>query len=233
MARIPLILAGLMILVAAYGAFTSEAAIMVLGLVLAVGAMAANAISYSVRNRADDSDQDLSPTSRTMLRPIRVLKQELEDLVAGTKSETVRVLGLEALEDARHLYGQAVSMLRNRDTLTKNLFNHSTTEAEVSRLEKSLKTAQGDDATALSTTLEARRTEIEHYHRMQEQVGRIDADLKVAEATLSELKTRLTLSDGTADRAEERSSELKDSMQRLRALSVSFDEADDLLREAR
>ena len=69
-----------------------------------------------------------------------------------------------------------------------------------------------------------------HYDRMQQSLLEIDLDVKKAEAALSELRARLAVS-ATVSPEVGGQNELDEVVSRLKSLSVSFDEAEEMLKE--
>ncbi|HZH99330.1 MAG TPA: hypothetical protein VEX38_10195 [Fimbriimonadaceae bacterium] len=181
-------------------------------------------------NRQETYEDELSPESRTLLRPIRKLHQELAQFVSSSDQSEIRVIGAEALHESRTIVQHCVKLLQLRSEVRRSLQGKYAAETSLSELRASLESASGESERAsLQTAMEAREKEMAHYAEQEAALGNIEGQLRQAEAALSELKARLMLSASTGDEAAN-SDELSGTLARLRSLSGSLDEAEELLR---
>jgi hypothetical protein len=211
---------------AAFGRFPIAA----LALVCAVGVAVIGAMKAAQAGRAEDEFEDLPNEDRARLAPLRKLRREIRAIVEGRKDDvSIAVVGAEADAEAGHILTQCARMVQLRRELRKNL-SGSDSEQEIATLEQELSESQSDaERAALQAAISARRTEADHYRKASDALERIDASLRQAEASLSEMKARLATSLADAD--ESPRTELLDTIGRMRALGTSLDEAEEWLKE--
>lgn len=165
-------------------------------------------------------EQELTHESRAMLRPVRRLHDELREFVqTHGDSGTVKVLGAEAVREADNILEQSLKLMRLRDRLKHAARGRSEAEVELRRL---------GDVAADDPTRVARELEMKHYGEIESSIPKIETSIAQAVAALSELKARLAVSAASVGQTEA-DGEIAETMSRLRALSASFDEAEELL----
>ena len=217
---------------AGYGAFSNDLALAALGIVLTIASLATFGFLSARTHRAADISEGLAPEERSALRPIRRLHAELDELAQSAQSESVRVVASEALEDSAKILDQAVKMISLRSEIKRVLGNAYRSETGIEELEQRLGEAPNEEEKEeLQRAIEARQREAQHYRQLEDALRKIDTSLKQAEATLSEIKAKLAVSVTFPEEQDEDTRLiLQDSMNRLRTLSVSFDEAEELLK---
>lgn len=220
--------------VAAVLAFVlSQPALGAVLLVAWIGALAVEAMKAAGRRRLEDPTESMDPESRTLFGPIRRLAQQIEEEVASNQQSTsVKVVGAEAVEEARRIRQQSASALQIRGELKKALRTKSLTERDAKELEeKAIGAATEEEREALEAALAARKLELQHYTTVESAIARIDGGIRQAEAALSEMRARLAVS-ATQDKAElAQGDELRETVGRLKSLSLSYEEAEQMLRE--
>lgn len=205
---------------------------------VAVGGVAVllwSAFTFSVRQNKVASQQSLidtvRPEDRARLRPLIRLHEEIRQVVASNQSSTaIAVVGSEALIEADRITQHVAEMLRMRARVRKPLSESRDPNQSIERLKAELETAQSDmGRQALEAALAARSLEGDHYEQVKAAIDRIDVTITQAEASLAEMKARL--SAAAAQMKDEAASEdLRESLTRMRSLDTSLDEAEEFLR---
>lgn len=213
------------------GAVLGRLDVALLGVILLVGSMAYLAIKGGGAERSDDVLEDLGNEERAQLAPLRKLRNEIATIVQEKQADvSVAVVGKEALSEADRLLMQGAKLVQARRELRKVAGGKQRADREIAQLEADLGAATADgEKAALASALEARKLEASHYGDADKVLERLDRGLRLAEATLSEIKARLaTASAGAA--SGEHTSELDETLARLRSLGSSFDEAEQWLK---
>lgn len=92
--------------------------------------------------------------------------------------------------------------------------------------------AEGNEEGAVDSALQARRLELEHYAAGEAAIAGIDSGVRQAEAALSEMKARLEV--GLSRQQAEwsaTSDELRETIGRMKALGISYDEAEEFVKD--
>ena len=198
-----------------------------------IGILVFATIKQTATVRSEDVTQTMDPDSRTLFVPIRRLTSEIEDLVERNKNTALmRTVGKEALEEAGRIREQAAHALQIRGELRRALRSRSTAAHEVESLTAQAAAALTDaEREALTGAAEARRLEMSQYETVEQALARIDGGVRQAEAALSEIRARLAVGatgEKTAEATE--STDLRETVARLKALSLSVDEAEQVLK---
>ncbi len=188
---------------------------------------------WVVRTTRDALGLDaLSPQDRSFLVPIRRLVEQIDAVVDANKaSPAIAVVGAEAREESRHLFGQCVRLVELRGRLRKALRDDggvADTEALERRRDAA---ATPSERSALDAALDARSLEAGHYAKMREAMASAEAGIVQAQSALSEIKARLAVSSGEEALGKAGGDELRESLGRMRALGKSFEEAEAFLRD--
>jgi hypothetical protein len=207
-------------------------ALFILLIILAVGALAFASMRRAQQGRESVPGEELDPESRTLLRPLRKLEEEIASIVKLNQgSATVSVLGKEALDEAKRILEQATNSLQIRSELKRALRGEYDAEKQIEDLkEKGAAAATEQERESLEAAVQARNLELGHYGTIRQTIGQIESGLRQAEAALAEMKARLAVS-ATGEKVELGSEgDLRDAIGRMKALSLSYDEAEELLR---
>ena len=213
-------------------AIFSQWPIAALALIVAVGNLAILSIKETSAKRSEAEIVDLSNEDRTLISPIRRLRNEIAALVEANKQNvSISVVGAEALGEADHILKQTAKTLALRRQLKRSAAGQSQTQRELDSLREDIANAASEDEKAtLQAALEARETESAHYKNAGVAIEHIDSHLRQAEAALSEMKARLaTAAAGTTEAAP--ASELEETIGRLKSLGDSLEESENWLRE--
>ena len=208
-------------------------ALAVLALVAWVGILAFGAMKQTSTMRATDPTEDMDADSRALFAPIRRLSNEIEAMVEKNRDAALmRTVGAEAGEEARRIREQIAHALKIRGELKRALRGRSTAALEADELEAKSTAATTDvECDALASAAEARRLELSHYGTVEQALARIDGGVRQAEAALSEIRARLAVAASGEKAAQaEQSDDLRETIGRLKALSLSVDEAEQMLR---
>lgn len=183
----------------------------------------------STRQRAlDDPTEDLSPESRVLIRPVRKLLQEMEEVATRNKGEVSPYIANEGLDEAKRLVAHSAAALKIRDRLTRERRGEYEATKGIAELEQRLAAATTDEERqSLQSAMEARRQELAHYSGIDASVSRIDSSVRQAEAVLAEMKARLA-SSAVGGLASQGSDDLREAVGRMKVLSASLEEAQDL-----
>jgi hypothetical protein len=200
-----------------------------------VGALAFGSMRLSTERREEDPAESMDPESRSLFAPIRRLTNEVDEMVSKNRdSALMRTIGAEARTEAERIRDQVARALVVRGELRRAIRNRSVAEAEAQKLEAEAAAAlTPSERDSLRGAAEARRLELEHYRQVDETIVRIDTGVRQAEAALSEMKARLAVgAGGEAAARAEGGDDLRETMSRMRALSLSVDEAEQILRNS-
>ncbi len=183
-----------------------------------------------VRSRAARPVDSVSNNNRSRLLPIQRAHDEIERIVASSgDNPAVKVVGAESLTESKRILDQAVLLLAKRDQLLAALAGRERAQLEVGQLrEKIERSGSEEERAALSEALEARSMESAHYAEAEIGLGGIDRRLVQAESALAEMRARLAVAAARPDQATGTSSELEETLGRLRSLAASLDEAQEL-----
>lgn len=214
------------------GALFGQPLIVAVGLVGTVSSLMVT-VMRDVRARRDELGLDsLSPQDRSLLVPVRRLREQLEAIVAGnTSSPSLAVIGPEAVAEARRIFAQCVSLLQLRRQIREAL-REQNADAEIRALEAKLASAASDgERMALQSAIDARRLEAAHFAKMREALQTAEGGLAQAEAALSEIKARLSVAVTDDALSDSSSEDLRETLGRLKALSKGFEEAEMFLKD--
>jgi hypothetical protein len=211
------------------GQFAAGLAVMMVWIM----AVAIASIRGTGQARAEDLTEEMDAESRSLYAPVRRLVDEIEEVVRSHRDSTVmKVIGGEALQEARRIREQVARALAVRDDLKRASRGRNVARSEADKLmARAEEAASTEEKLALLSAVEARKIEIGHYAIIDETVAKIDASVRQAQAALSEMKARLSVKatgEKAASAVEE--DELRETIGRLKQLSISYDEAEQLLR---
>lgn len=218
-------------MLAGLGIFLNSIPMVVLGLIVGVLIVAVVTMKQAQASREADPAEDLSPESRTLLRPLKKIYQEMQDAADG-KSETLSpYIAVEALNESKQLLDQSAAALKLRDRLLKESRQGYNAQKGAEDLQARLSAASSDDERAsLESALTARQQEIGHYKTLEEGIAKIESSVKQAEATMAEMRAKL-VSSGAAGMVTDGNDPLRETVGRMRSLSTSLTEAQEMLEQ--
>jgi ElaB/YqjD/DUF883 family membrane-anchored ribosome-binding protein len=214
-------------------AVVGQYALAAIALIAWVGILAFGTMRQTATVRTEDPAEAMDPDSRALFAPIRRLTKEIEELVERNRDTSLmRTVGAEARDEAQRIRQQVAHALQVRGELKRALRGKSVAAQEADELETKASSALTEaERDALSGAAEARRLELTHYETVEQTLARIDGAVRQAEAALSEIRARLAVgTSGERAAQAEQSDDLRDTVSRLKALSLSVDEAEHMLR---
>jgi regulator of replication initiation timing len=194
--------------------------------VLVVGAL----FVASVRKRPEvmaDEREDLSPDSRSLFSGTRGLRDEIRRLaLEAPPGSMTKIVAEEAVRESERVATQVRDSLLVRQKLVKLGYAASSARIEQDalreRAEQALSSSERDSLVGAAL---AKENEIQHYAELNQLVSSIDANIRKAEATLSELKARLAVGLGRDHTESVDADQLRESLSQLKGLTLSVDEA--------
>jgi DNA repair ATPase RecN len=217
--------------VAAAGAAISQVPIMLLGLLGALATMVWFGMSSAKQRRLSDDYDQLPPDQKILIRPIYKLHQELQATAQRATDATAKVIAEEAVVESQTILTHSLKLVEARVQMRKGLHSRSGAASDLAELRGKLESATDEgERQAFQAAIEAREKESSYYGSMDAGIEKIDATLRQAEASLAEIKARLALAASAPEGDTSAHTELEETLTRLRSLSVSFDEAEELLK---
>lgn len=216
--------------VAGFGLVFGQPVVIAIGLAGAVGSLFIASARATQSNRAEMTEDRVRPDQRVLIRPLRKLRDDISGIVQANKESTsVKVIGVEALAEADRILNHCVDMLALQARVRPNVTGRDL-NSEIKQLEEQLiSTQEPQYRETLDATLSAKKLELEADVKMRQALTQIDANLQRAHAALSEMKARLSVS-ATQSQEFGMDESLNDTISRMKSLSASFDEAEELLR---
>jgi hypothetical protein len=207
------------------GAIVGNLPMMALALLAGVASLGILSAREAQTQRPEHYHQ-LSPDGLTLLRPVKKLVADIEELIqANPDSQTVRILGTEAVAESQRLLSEVIKSLVARDKLKKSLIGRYAAEKDIEAAKKKLESADGTERESLTVAVQARTLEVAHYVEMDKQIRLIDISVNQAEAGLAEMKARLSLSASGEKAALGEGEALREMIGRLQNLSASYEES--------
>lgn len=213
----------------ALGVYLGRLDVVLLGAIAWVGVAAWLGMRAARAGRTESAMDAVSNENRARIAPIQRVVREIEKIAAQkSNNPTIRVIGSESLKEANAILNQSVRLLDARTGILDALKGAPSAERDVEELRSRIGETENDERTALQSALDARILELEHYNRARAALQTIDRNLSQAEAALGEMRARLAVAaaggtDGTGPDAE-----LRESLERMKALQASFVEAEEL-----
>ncbi|MGV3616423.1 MAG: hypothetical protein ACO1SV_13925 [Fimbriimonas sp.] len=208
-------------------------ALAAIALIAWIGLLAFGAMKQTATVRSEDPTEAMDADSRALFSPVRRLTNEIEELVRRNgDTALMRTVGAEAKAEAQRIREQVAHALKVRGELKRALRGRSTAAQQITELDEKASVALTDaEREALAGAAEARRLELSHYGTVEQALARIDGGVRQAEAALSEIRARLAVAASGEKAAQaEQSDDLRETVSRLKALSLSVDEAEQMLR---
>lgn len=204
----------------------------VLAFLFGTACILVGAIRKGATTRSSDSVDGMDGDSRALFVPIKRLVGEIEEIVTRHQDGALmRTIGEEARTEAIRIREQIAKALAIRSDLKRARRGASLANQEIGRLQTAIATADEGEKPGLESTLAARQIELEHYASVNESIEAIDRAVKQAEAGLSEIRARLAVGvTGELTASSSADDNLRESLSRMKALSISVDEAEQVLR---
>jgi hypothetical protein len=204
--------------------------ILLIGIVVIAGLFIAFLGSAKQTNKASEDFPSLSFDSQNLYRPIRSLKRGILETLQSTEDPAIRAMTGSVTEEVNVAYNRVVLALQTRDQLRKASESHITAQNEAGRLLKSRDIAESpSEKLTFTQAYEAKLSEVAEYEKAKAIITKIESEIEVTKASLSELKAKLTFSEAS-NNATERAEDLRATLGSLETIQSSVDEAQLMLR---
>ncbi len=215
-------------ILALVGIVVGQVALVILGVVLAVFVWGIRAMS-ATQARVDDSVDHLSPESRILVRPLKLIYNEMQE-ASKSKAESISpYLTEQALAESKRLLDQSVAALLLRDKLVRGGRGRYEANKSIGDLQIRLDSSTTEEEKAsLKSALQARQQEVAHYDSLLPGISKIESSVKQAEAAMAEMRARM-IASAPSGIAEQGSDPLREAVGRMQALSSSLSEAQEML----
>lgn len=183
------------------------------------------------RNSGDVQDfPSLSFDSQNLYRPIRSLRKSILEIVDSSEDPALKAMSGSVIEELDAAHGRIVLALQTRDQLRKASENHLTAKADLDRMLGAREKAESaQEKLSFTKAYEAKLNELAEYERAIGIVKKIETEIELTKASMSELKAKLTFSEASAN-ASERAEDLRTTLGALETIQSSVAEAQVMLR---
>ena len=228
--RLPLVGIGLGLFLIVLGLVIGQLALVILGVALAILLGGISAMR-TTQAKFEDPTEDLSPESRILIKPLRTMYNQVLEASEKQPADGSSFMAQEATAESKRLLEQSAAALKTRDQMAKDKRGEYEAEKSIADIQNRLAASSSEDEkTSLQSALAARQEELKHYVVLQQAISKIESSVKQAEAAMAEMRARM-VSSNSAGLAEQGSDPLRDAVGRMRALSASMVEAQELLQK--
>lgn len=187
-------------------------------------------VKQSRKEVAGDEFPTLSFDSQNLYRPIRSLRRAILDTVQSSGEPAVHAMSGSVTEELTTTLDRVVLALQTRDQLRKATEGHVAAQNELAQLQKSIDIAESpDEKLSFAKAYEAKQSELSEYERAKEIIKKIENEIDLTKASLSELKAKLAVTSAS-NSATERAEDLRTTLGALETIQSSVDEAQEMLR---
>lgn len=175
----------------------------------------------------------VSNNNRVRIMVAKRIYDDIRTIVEHNASNpAIKVIGTETLQEADLILDQCVKMLGQRDAIVKSGLLDQRVEQTPEKLRAEAESAASDaEKASLESAASAYEMRSGQAEMAKKALDRIDAGIEEAEAALGLMKSKLNAAAlGTEDQAHY-DEEFRESIMRLRSLSTSLAEAQELERE--
>jgi hypothetical protein len=206
-------------------------------LVLIVGVLLLGAIAIFTKTirrntKAKTNEEDfpsLSFDSLNIYRPIRALRRAILETVQTSSDPAVHALSDSVTDELGAVHSRVVLALQTRDQLRKAVDGQVVAQTEMAKIKLQMEAANSpDEKLSFSKAFEAKKNELSEYEKAKEIIQKIEGEMDMTRASLSELKAKLVVS-GASSGAIDRSDDLRSSLGSLETIQSSVDEAQAML----
>lgn len=215
------------LLLAAAGLIFREPPLVIIGAAVWVGMTVIETAKNKPKGR---HSTELSAEARALLRPLQQQRREIASLVdKNLQNPTVKVIGTEALQEADSLISRAESIVVSLDDLTKATKGLRESDYELKRLEEKVaKSSSEEEKAALADVIEVRKSEVEHFGKVQRALESGKAKIMEAETALLAIKAQLTSAALGSESDALDTEGLAGMVGRLKSLSNSLEEVEQM-----
>lgn len=177
-----------------------------------------------------DDFPSISFDSQMLYRPIRALRRSIVETVESSQDPAVSALSGSVLEEVNTAHDRVVLALQTRDELRKASENHNIAQGELDRMLKARDAAESPaEKLSFTRAYEAKVNEVAEYEKAKSIIKKIENEIELTKASLSELKAKITFSEASLN-ATERAEDLRSTLGTLETIQSSVDEAQVMLR---
>ena len=193
-----------------------------------VGSMALRSMKESSALRDID---DVSEDSKRLLKPLKSQMEDIEKIIAdNSERPIVSVIGKQALQEGQSIVNHADRIVAAYEKLKGTIKAQNAAKVELQDLERRLELAESEaESAALEMAIHAKAKEIERYEFAQEAIDKLESKIREADAAMTEIKARLASTAVAPQAYSLDSGEIEGMVSRLRSLSESFDETQQML----
>ena len=189
-----------------------------------------NSARLSRNNSGTEDFPTLSFDSQNLYRPIRSLRRSIIDAVQSSQDPAVHAMSDSVVEELNDAHDRVVMALQTRDQLRKASEGVLTAQADMDRLAKARDAAEShQEKLSFTKAYEAKTNELAEYDKAKVIIKKIENEIELTKASLSELKAKLAVS-GASTNATERAEDLRTTLGSLETIQSSVDEAQIMLR---
>jgi hypothetical protein len=202
-------------------------AVAILGLVAWAGACVVAVIREQGKGRHVST---LSAEGRLVLRPIEKLRDEIRQIVETNRGNPeVSVIGAEALNEANDLIARAQSFATALDANKQSVKTYKEAEFQLSQLrEQEAKAGSEQERASLKAAIEAKQGEVALYAKAAHGLDATRAKLHEAQTALVAIKAQLAATAAGGESEELEGEGLTGMVGRLKSLSTSLEESEEL-----
>jgi hypothetical protein len=206
--------------------------IILIGIVVVAGIFIAflGSARQSNQNSGSDDFPALSFDSQNLYRPIRSLKRGIIETVQSSDDPAINAMSGAVIEEMNAAHDRIVLALQTRDELRKASDNYLTAQSEAQRLFKAREAAESpQEKLSYTRAYEAKILEVAEYEKARAIIKKIENEIELTKASMSQLKAKLTFSEASTN-ASERAEDLRTTLGSLETIQSSVDEAQLMLR---
>jgi hypothetical protein len=188
-----------------------------------------NSARLTRKDSGVDSYPVLSFDSQNLYRPVRALRRSIIDTVESSQDPAVHAMSGTVIAELNAAHDRVVLALQTRDQLRKAIDGEALAKGEAQSLLRSRNSAESDsEKLSITKAYEAKLNELAEYQKAKDIIKKIENEIDLTKASLSELKARLAIS-GAATDATERAEDLRTTLGALETIQSSVDEAQIML----
>jgi hypothetical protein len=177
-----------------------------------------------------DDFPSLSFDSQILYRPIRSLRKAILETVQTSEDPATHAMAGSVIEEINSAHDRVVLALQTRDQLRKASDGHMSAQVELDRMLKAREAAESPaEKLSFTKAYEAKMNEVAEYERAKTIIKKIENEIELTKASLSELKAKLSLSAASMN-ATDRAEDLRTTLGSLETIQSSVDEAQVMLR---
>ena len=182
------------------------------------------------QSSSSDDFPSLSFDSQNLYRPIRSLKRAIIEIVQSSDDPAINAMSGAVIEEMNAAHDRIVLALQTRDQLRKASENYLTAQNEADRLFKAREAAESpQEKLSFTRAYEAKTLEVAEYEKARVIIKKIENEVELTKASMSQLKAKLTFSEASTN-ATERADDLRTTLGSLETIQSSVDEAQLMLR---